>query len=72
MLWDPFLMKVLVKKKVCGSYEQCTGPTGKAKMCFKKKKNTNVNKLYPNGYLANMLWLVCINEEKTLVKMKFY
>ena len=38
---DPFLMKVLLKKEVCGSHEQCTGPTGKAKkrQCtFSKKK----------------------------------
>ena len=27
VLWDPFLIKFLVKKDVCGSCEQCTGPT---------------------------------------------
>ena len=33
--WDPFLMKILLKKEVCTSREQCTGPTGKV---GKKKK----------------------------------
>ena len=30
VLWDPFLIKVWVKKDVCGSSEQCTGPTNNA------------------------------------------
>ena len=30
VLWDPFLIKVWVKKDVCGSREQCTGPTNSA------------------------------------------
>ena len=29
MPWDSFLMQVLIKKEVCGSREQCTGPTDK-------------------------------------------
>ena len=37
-------MKILLKKEVCGSCEQCTGPIGKAEMSFlKKKKKTNVD-----------------------------
>ena len=38
MLCDPFLMKKLLKKEVCGSREQCTGPTEQPKTCLKKKK----------------------------------
>ena len=30
MLWDPFLIKVWVKKDVCGSREQYIGPTNSA------------------------------------------
>ena len=30
MLWDPFVIKVWVKKDVCGSREQCIGPTNSA------------------------------------------
>ena len=30
-------------------------PLEKLKCASKKKKNTDVNKLYPNWYLANML-----------------
>ena len=50
--WDPFLMKVLLKKKVHGSRdEQCTGPIEKAKKEKKKKdrhKHVNVE-CNPNG-----------------------
>ena len=35
MTWDPFLMKVLLKKEICGSRKQYMGPIKKAK---KKKK----------------------------------
>ena len=55
MPWDPFLMKVLLKKKVCGSHEQFTSPTGKSKCTSQKKKKKKANadedadKLYPNG-----------------------
>ena len=27
--WNQFLMKVVLKKEVCGSYKQCIGLTGK-------------------------------------------
>ena len=30
MLWDPFVIKVWVKKDVCGSREQCIGPINSA------------------------------------------
>ena len=53
-------MKVLLKKKICGSYEQCMGPTESLKSCsntfLKKKKkkkkkgnaNTNAQENQPN------------------------
>ena len=41
MPWDPFLMKVLLKKEVCESREQCTGPIGKAWNTLPKKKKKN-------------------------------
>ena len=48
-------MKVLVKKEVCESCEQCTGSTGKDKNALlKKKKKTqteDTKKLYPNAHL---------------------
>jgi len=31
--WNPFLIKKLLKSEVCGSREQCMGPTCVAKMC---------------------------------------
>ena len=45
--WNPFLMKKLLKSEVCGSHEQCTGPTGmhcsheKVNNHDPKKKNEN-------------------------------
>ena len=56
MLWDPFLMKVLVKKEACESCEQCTGSTGKDRNAFLKKKKKKMQtqdakKLYPNAHL---------------------
>lgn len=43
----PFLMKFLVKKEICGSREQCMGPTEKANShrntgLKKKKKETQM------------------------------
>ena len=54
-------MKVLLKKEVCRSREQCTGPTEKTttttETCLKKKNadanaNVDANNHYPNGYLV--------------------
>ena len=42
MSCDPFLMKKLLKKEVCGSRELFTGPTKQPKTCLKKKKNADV------------------------------
>ena len=39
MTWDPFLMKVLLKKEACASRKQYTGPIKKAK---KKKADADV------------------------------
>ena len=36
--WTSFLMKILLKKEVCGSREQCTGPIGKVETHFSQKK----------------------------------
>ena len=38
MSWDLFLTKILLKKEICGSREQCTGATGTQLTLFKKKK----------------------------------
>ena len=61
MLWDPILIKILLKKYVCESYEQCTESTGKAWNTFlKKKKKVKCRcwiwPLYPNGYLINLFF----------------
>ena len=41
--WDPFLIKILLKKKVCGYREQCTGLTGKHwNVLFNEKKNAEM------------------------------
>ena len=40
MSWDPFLIKILLKKEVCRSREQCTRPTEKAGKKKKKKGQT--------------------------------
>ena len=48
-------MKVCVKKEICGSREQCMGPTGSAEMHFfqkekkKKKKTQTLETQYPNA-----------------------
>ena len=66
MSWDPFLMKVLLKKEVSGSREQCTGPIGKPWNAFLKKEKKKKKRvkhrhwmwlLYPNGYLVSV-WIL--------------
>ena len=56
MLWDPFLMKVLVKKEVCESCEQCTGSTGKDRNAFLKKKK---KKCRPRTQRSSIQMLIC-------------
>ena len=41
--WDPFLMKKLLKNKICGSREQYTGPTDVLKMAEKSKFSATVH-----------------------------
>ena len=48
---NPFLMKVLLKKEVCGSHEQCMGPTKKALKQKKKTKKKNKTKQNTNAEL---------------------
>ena len=67
---DPFLMKVLLKKGVCGSREQCTRPIESAKTHFSKKKKRKKRKKkktqtletcetrYPNTTLMSKLYPV--------------
>ena len=48
MPWDQFLMKILLKKEVCESREQCMRPTGKqttatGRFSKKKKKRETQN-----------------------------
>ena len=50
---NPFLMKVLLKKEVCGSHEQCMGPTKKALKQKKKKKKKKQNKTKQNKTKQN-------------------
>ena len=53
-------MKILVKKEVCGSCEQCMGPTRKDRKALLKKKkkkkaqSTDAQRYhqYPNKYLV--------------------
>ena len=42
VLWDPFLMKILLKKEVCTSHKQCTGST-------KKKKKKRQMQMHERG-----------------------
>ena len=57
VLWDLFLIKILLKKEICGSYEQCTESTKKTEMHFLKKKKKPKRRLvayqlYPNVTLV--------------------
>ena len=58
VLWDLFLIKILLKKEICGSYEQCTESTEKTEMHFLKKKKKKPKRrlvayqLYPNVTLV--------------------
>ena len=53
---NPFLMKVLLKKEVCGSHEQCMRPNKTQLTLFSKKEKEKWNAgrgtqtQYPNGY----------------------
>ena len=64
MPWNPFLMKVLLKKEVCESREQCTRPTGKqtiATGCFSKKKKGNAKRcMLGNSLVPKRVVKVCL------------
>ena len=47
--WDPFLMKKLLKSKICGSREQCTGLTDMLKMAEKSKFLATVHAQQPES-----------------------
>ena len=52
MPWDQFLMKILLKKEVCESREQCMRPTGKQTTAtgrFSKKKKKGKRKTLDVG-----------------------
>ena len=61
---DPFLMKVLLKKGVCGSRKQCTRPIESAETHFFQKKKEKTQTLetcetrYPNTALMSKLYPV--------------
>ena len=57
MQWDPFLMKILLKKEICGSHEQCTGPAGTQLMLFFKKikKKSETQSWTPNSVSKRIL-----------------
>ena len=48
MLWDPVLMKILIKKSTYGSREQCTGPTKLDKNAADKEISTGLTNLDAN------------------------
>ena len=64
MLWDPFLMKVLVKKEVCEFCEQCTRSTGKDKNALLKIKK----KCRPRTQRSSIQMLIC-NEFLNFLKL---
>ena len=52
---DPFLMKVLLKKGVCGSRKQCTRPIESAEThFFQKKKEKKKKKKRENADIGNV------------------
>ena len=69
MLWDPFLMKKLIKTGICGIHEQCTcalftkdrvnscsWKEKKKKKKKERKRRHNTLKYYPNEHLVRV-WI---------------
>ena len=56
MSWDPFLMKVLLKKRFVGSVNSARNPLRSIEMHFSMKKSVKRKRTafqqYPNKYLA--------------------
>ena len=48
-------MKKLLKSEICGSHEQCTGPTNVLKMAEKSKFSATVHAQYMNSSLCLQL-----------------
>ena len=55
MPWDPFLLKKLLKSKICESSEQYRRPTDVLKMVEKSKFSANVHAQYMNSSLCLQL-----------------
>ena len=55
MPWDPFLMKKLLKSKICESSEQYRRPTDVLKMVEKSKISATVHAQYMNSSLCLQL-----------------
>ena len=55
MPWDPFLMKKLLKSKICESSEQYMRPTDVLKMVEKSKISATVHAQYMNSSLCLQL-----------------
>ena len=82
MPWDPFLMKILLKKEVCRSYKQCTRPTEKATSHIKalKKKMQTIRTytkwwtiMVESSYLSTLLYTIANTSRvfKMRTKRKF-
>ena len=55
MPWDPFLMKKLLKSKICESSEQYRRPTDVLKMVEKSKISATVHAQYMNSSICLQL-----------------
>ena len=53
MLWDPFLMKKLLKSEVCGTCEQCTG----ALFTAEKSKHADGEKKEKKKRKETQMWI---------------
>ena len=56
MPWDAFLMKILLKKRVCGSCEQCTDPlNSKKSQCTNaKRQNAGFLTLSKHSFIVGL------------------
>ena len=68
MPWDPFLMKKLLKSKICESSEQYMRPTDVLKMVEKSKISATVHAQYMN--ISHCLQLRVPKKKKEKEKRK--
>ena len=61
MSWDPFLMKILLKKDIYESYEQCTDPQPDLKCASPKIKKPKVDAHGQNAIQTCMQSLLNLN-----------